>query len=244
MFFIIGKIKMNNKKLILIFNILLISISFSCSNSVGPEFLKQPYVSLTVGDERQFIFTTDSSTIYYKITNELFRSDGLKIFSYEWYYGTDTVPFIQYYSIKDSFFISTEKDTVRDSIYYLPQNPFFEQKLAKLYPNDGERWQSIPGDSLSVYFTAKNIGTQKTPAGIFNNCFSFTLDNFLSVNYAEGVGHIASIVLSDSIGIISSYLKVNNKVYGEKLPAKDPIFPRNNLRLQPERFFNYLLGHY
>jgi len=232
----------NTKKLILIFALILIAICVSCTETVEPEIPNLPYVSLTIGDERQFFFTTDSSTVLYVVKEKLVRSDGFDVYTYEWYYGKDTIPSLSHYAIKDGFFIATELDTVRDSLYYLPGNPFREQRLAKLYPKDGDIWQSIPGDSTSLYFVAKNIGTQITPAGVFNNSFSFTLDNFLSVNYSKGIGHISSILLSDSSGVLSNYLKVKQKIYGTKIPAKDPVYPNAYFKKNRIRLFNYLLG--
>lgn len=230
------------KKLTLICSLILITLFIGCSNSVEPKIPNLPFVSLTVGDERQFFFTTDSSTILYIVKEKLVRSDGFDVYSYEWYFGKDTIPSLGYYAIKDGFFIATELDTVRDSIYYLPSNPFREQRLAKLYPKDNDIWQSIPGDSTTAFFIAKNIGTQKTPAGVFNNSFSFTLDNFLSVNYSKGIGHISSILLTDSTGILSTYLKVNQRIYGEKIPPKDPVYYKGNFIKDTKKLFNYLLG--
>lgn len=230
------------KKLTLICSLILITLFIACSNSVEPEIPNLPFVSLTVGDERQFFFTTDSSTILYIVKEKLVRSDGFGVYTYEWYFGKDTIPILGYYAIKDGFFIATELDTVRDSIYYLPSNPFREQRLAKLYPKDNDIWQSIPGDSTTAFFIAKNIGTQKTPAGVFNNSFSFTLDNFLSINYSKGIGHISSILLTDSTGILSTYLKVNQRIYGEKIPPKDPVYYKGNFINDTKILFNYLLG--
>lgn len=232
------------KELTLICSLILMTLFIACSDSVEPEIQNLPYVALTIGDERQFFFTTDSSTILYTTKEKLVRSDGYPVYTYEWYYGKDTIPMVRYYAIKDGFFISTELDTVRDSTYYLPENPFFEQRLAKLYPKDGDFWQNIVGDSSARYFVAKNIGTQKTPAGVFNNSFGFTLDNFLSVNYSKGIGHISSIFLPDSTGILSCYLKVNGKVYGKKIPSRDPFFNYGSLNYNKGELSNLLLGAY
>lgn len=239
---LLGDVMKFTKILTLIYSLLLLFAA--CSDSVEPEIISLPYMSLTIGDERQFFFTTDSSTILYIVKEKLQRSDGYGVYTYEWYSGKDTIPSIRYYAIKDGFFIATELDTVRDSTNYVPGNPFREQRLAKLYPEDGETWQNIPGDSTALYFVAKNIGTQKTPAGIFHNSFSFTLDNFLSVNYSKGIGHIASILLADSTAFLSTYLKVNNKIYGTKIPAKDPIYPNTNFKNNYNKLFYHLLGNF
>lgn len=231
------------KELTLICSLILMTLFIACSDSVEPEIQNPAYVSLTIGDERQFFFTTDSSTILYTTKEKLVRSDGYPVYTYEWYHGKDTIPMVRYYAIKDGFFISTELDTVRDSTYYLPENPFFEQRLAKLYPKDGDYWQSIVGDSSARYFVAKNIGIQKTPAGVFMNSFSFTLDNLISVNYSKGIGHISSIILSDSTGFLSCYIKVNGKIYGKKIPPRDPFF-NNNSNYRRGELSDLLLGAY
>ena len=234
------KLKM---EVILICSLIIVTLFNACSDSVEPEIQNLPYVSLTIGDERQYFFSTDSSTILYTIKQKLARSDGYPVYTYEWYYGKDTVPSVRYYAIKDGFFISTELDTVRDSTYYLPENPFFEQRLAKLYPKDGDFWQNIVGDSAAKYFVAKDIGTQKTPAGVFKNSFSFTLDNFLSVNYSKGIGHISSFILVDSTKLLSCYIKVNGQVFGKKIPSRDPSF-NNGLKYYQSELSNLLLGEY
>lgn len=231
-------------KIFFLLSILITCILLSCSESTDPNDSNPSYVPLYVGDERQFIFTTDSSTVSYIVKAQLKRSDGLKTFAYEWYYGADTIPVYSYYAIKDGFFIATQLDTVRDTINFLPNNPFGEQRLAKLFPKDGDTWQNIVGDSSASYFVAKNIGSQRTSAGLFYNCFSFTLADLISVNYARGIGHISSILLSDSTGILSTYLKVGGKVYGKKIPPKDPVFPLNSTKGKLYNIFNTLLGEH
>jgi hypothetical protein len=231
-------------KIFFLLSILIGCTLLSCSESTTPNDSSPSYVPLNVGDERQLLFTTDSSTVYYTVKAQLNRSDGLKIFEYNWYYGTDTIPGILYYALKDGYFIATLLDTLRDSTYYLPDNPFREQRLAKLYPKDGDAWLNIPGDSSATYFVAKNIGSQRTPAGLFYNCFSFTLDDIVSINYAKGIGHISSIVLPDSNGFLSTYLKVGGKVYGKKIPPKDPVFPAKSSRKNFNNLLSTLLGEY
>ncbi|RPI72978.1 MAG: hypothetical protein EHM47_07050 [Ignavibacteriales bacterium] len=228
--------------LILLILFLIFNLFISCTDPVGPGVPGIPFVSLTVGDERQFMFNTDSSTILYKVKYEVLRSDGLQVFVYEWLYGEDSIPRLDYYALKDGFFIATELDTVRGTISYLPDNPFREQRIAKLYPQEGEVWQSIIGDSTSLFFTAKNIGVQKTPAGLFNNCYGFVLDNALSVNYAKGIGHVSSIFLSDNTGYVSTYIKVKSTTYGTKVPPKSPFIRGKNTDTNSINLFSLLLG--
>lgn len=218
------------------------SVFTSCSDSVEPIAENLPYMSLKIGDERQIVFANDSSTIFYRVNDSANRSDGMIVFSYAWYYGTDTTPNISYYGIKDGFFIATELDTVKDSSNFIPSNPFREQRLAKLFPSNGDTWQSIVGDSLSGYFIASDIGAHQTFASTFNNCFSYKFCDFLSVIYSKGIGHIASIYLPDSSAYLSSYIKVNNKIYGSKMPPKDPFFPGAAKNKNSKEILSFLLG--
>lgn len=233
---------MNSKNILFLCAISMLCLFVSCSDSVSTKTNKQPLVSLAVGDERQFIYTVDSSTIFFVITGQKQRSDGLNTFVCEEYYGKNTTPFVSYYAIKDGYYISTRLDTTYDPRIHMPNNPYCEQRLAKLFPNDGDTWQNWETDSTYSSFTTKSIGSQKTPAGVFNNCFGFTWSNRLNVNYAEGIGHISSTFLEDGTAYVSTYIKVNGKVYGNKFPAKN--FPQIDslAKSNPKKMFKSLLG--
>ena len=127
------------------------------------------------------------------------------------------------YAIKEGFFISTQIDTVRDSINFLVENPFREQRLAKLFPAEGDTWIKIIGENPPSYLIANYFLHKNTPAADFQNVFGFS-DNSITVFYAKGIGHIASTLVQDSVQILATFIKVNGKIYGEKIPPRDPIF--------------------
>jgi len=202
------------------------ALIYSCSDSVEPENTDVPYVSLNINDERQFIYLRDSSTVLYKVKEHAQRSDGLSVYLFEWHRGTDPATY-NYYAIKDGFFISTQIDTVRDSINYLVENPFREQRLAELFPAEGDTWIKIIGENPPSYFVANYFSHKNTPASDFQNVFGFS-DNSSTAFYAKGIGHIASTLVQDSVEILATFIKVNGKIYGEKIPPRDPIFNQIN----------------
>lgn len=214
----------------------------SCSDPAEGLPDDPPYVSLHVGDERQLVWTSDSSTVLLTITGTTKRSDSTVVYRGEWFYGTDTVTLISHYLIKDGFFVATELDSTGGEGYPpLPGNPYREQRLAKLYPTNGERWISITGDSLSLQFTASAAGSKKTFAGPFMQCYSFTLGSFLHVYYAKGVGHIASDFGDSTSRYLAIYIKTGKKVYGSKFPAKSLSGPETVLRLRDKRRIEALI---
>lgn len=199
-------------------------IFFSCSNSFEPEE-SRAYMQLNVGDLRQIILAQDSSTILMKITGTGKRTDGLKIYFCEHIDGTsDTAAYISNYALKDGYFISTELDTVRDIGLFIKDNPYREQRLAKLYPMHGESWNHTKGDSSNGKFSAQYTEKMLVPAGEFKDVFQFHLDNFMTIFYAKGVGYIATYS-KDNTKYMATYLKINGKEYGMLYPPKnyDPL---------------------
>lgn len=205
-----------------VFTVLIILSASSCSDAVVNPPDDPPYVSLQTGDERQFVLTTDSSTLLYRITGTTKRSDSTLVFRSEWVYGTDTAVNVSYYFIRDGYFIATDLDTTEQGHSAVPGNPFREQKLAKLYPANGDRWKSINGDTSSIYFTASFTDSTQTFAGRFSNCVCYSAGDILKIYYAKGVGHIASHFNQGEGKYLASYIKTGGKVIGSKFPAKSP----------------------
>lgn len=218
----------------------------SCSDPAEGIPDDPPYVSLNIGDERQLVWTSDSSTVLLTITGTIKRSDSTVVYRGEWFYGTDTNLMISHYMIKDGFFIATELDSTGvEGFPPLPGNPYREQRLAKLYPTDGEYWSSISGDSLSLWFIASDAGMRKTFAGTFMRCYSFSLGGFIQVYYAKGVGQIASEMGGTTNRYLASYVKTGNKIYGSKFPAKSISGAPAALTLRDKRRIeSMILGSY
>ncbi|VAX21286.1 hypothetical protein MNBD_IGNAVI01-1873 [hydrothermal vent metagenome] len=197
--------------------ILLLPFFISCDSSTETE-APIPYMSLHVGDVRQYFSEKDSVYDTWYIVGETHRTDGQKVFIGTNEFGSleDTARYF-YYFIRDGYFYSTEIDTNSEG-WDLPGNPYVEQRLGKTFPKDGDKWIHIDGNKKEQYFTAKYIGSKSTPAKDFKNVYGFQLDSILTVYYAEGFGHIGISFLEKNISILVNYVKVNGKEYGEYIP--------------------------
>jgi len=212
--------------------LLFVLILLSCD--LDPSVVENDFISYTplqVGDFTQMIFLDDSSTITFGIVGTTRRADGLLTFIGEWQDGT-LEPDTFYYFLKDSYFGSTELDTVTDNGLMRLVNPFREQKLAKSQPHPGDRWRHTLGDADSTYWMARTEKPLDAFAGWFDNVFGFYLfprsgsAHFMKTYYGRDVGWLATAG-SDAIGIFAlcSYKKVNGKTYGAMWPTKNPPSP-------------------
>jgi len=235
------------------FILVLLFLSFSvyflgCSKSSEPENIQGNYTPLNVGDVRQLVFLSDSSTILMTIVGKTKREDGQEVFVCWNNYGTyigDT----SYYFIKDGYYCVTELDTDLTKKYddyeeFASSNPFGEQRLGKLYPNDGDFWKQFVGRNDSMYRYANYAGSKNMITGNFPNVFSFAVfdssKKFADIYFAENIGHIGtSISLEGNTSEFQvSYIKVANKVIGELWPAK-PITGFNKIHIKYKK--NYFL---
>ena len=158
------------------------------------------------------------------VVGSLNRQDGAEVFAIEWTSGiqkSDTY----YYMIKDGFYMATELDS--DS--HAP-NPFWEQRLAKIHPVNGETWKHTLGSPDSIFITASYHTEMQTFCGKFSDVYGFTLietragqtDTILTPFYAENIGYIGTCLNSDPQTFAStSYIKVANQEYGTLWPAKN-----------------------
>ena len=163
----------------------------SCDSSTETES-PTPYMSLNIGDVRQYFVEADSLNFKFTIIGETKRTDGQKVFIGVAGEGNmDDTTSRSFYFIRDGYFYGTELDTTSES-EVRDANPFFEQRLAKLFPNDGDRLIHTDGHIDSSYFVATYEGDKPTPAKEFKNVFGYTLDSLFTVYYAEGYGHIGS----------------------------------------------------
>lgn len=200
--------------LIVLSFILLLPLFISCESTTETES-PIPYVSLSVGDVRQYFTEVDSSYTKWSIIGKTHRTDGQKVFVSE--YITDSTKRQFYNFIRDGYMYSTHLD-INSEGWNLQGNPYVEQRLAKLYPMEGDKWVQIDGDMDTVYFAAKYEGERFTPAKNFKNVFGFTLGTFLTVYYAQGYGHIGITSFDGSNPSFVNYIKVNGNEYGEYVP--------------------------
>ena len=197
--------------------ILLLPFLISCDSTNETE-IPTPYMSLHVGDVRQYFSETDSlyETLY--IVGETKRNDGQKLFIGMDERGSLEDSTLRFYCfIKDGYYYSTQIDTNSEG-WDLPGNPYVEQRLAKVFPKDGDKWLQIDGHQVQQYFTAHYVGCKSTPANDFKDVFGFRLDTLLTTYYAKGFGLIGATFEEKNISVFVNYIKVNGKEYGEFVP--------------------------
>lgn len=213
--------------------VILLFIS-ACENSNEPIDSSNEYMSLNVGDIRQYSMPYSANPeihTVWKITGKTYRSDSTEVFIGEWYiYNLDPRnKRVSYYFIRDGFFYSTE---LEESSEY-PGNPYFEQKLAKVKPNDSDKWMQIVGyinpDSTKDYLTARYLGEYDTPAGKFQDVYNLISSQQLEdssqvlegseqsrIYYAKYWGHLG-IAFTDKQSdlFIVNYMKIKDKEIGQ-----------------------------
>lgn len=210
---------------------IILLLSFSCDNFMSGtpshQFYSSAYMSLDVGDVRQIISVQDSSTLLWTIFGKTYRKDGEMVYCMEWKSETvsrDTL----YYIIKDGYFLGTELDTTSRTDIDIRVNPFNEQRLAKLYPSNGEVFVHTPGELDSMYWYSRKEDPIKTFCGVFDDVYSFSLFGnlesmqMLKTYYARGFGYIGTAgFYSTDIVFSVSYIKLKHITIGNLWPEKD-----------------------
>ncbi len=159
---------------IVLFMMIIIIVFLSCGENSTETPEKKSYTPLGVGDKTQIIYLDDSSTTSLEIVDIVQRTDGQKVYRGLFKMGTQ-IPSVSYYLVSDGFFKSTELDTVPDDTLLQQVNPFREQRLAKSYPETGERWLHTIGDTDEDYFIANHINSFSTLWGEVNDVFRYDL---------------------------------------------------------------------
>jgi hypothetical protein len=239
--------KMNHRSLFTMLPFIVVFL-LSCSEPTEPPKSDEPnYAPLNKGDIRQIVLHLDSSTVLMRVTSPLQRHDGVEIFGMEWSDGIQQ-PDTTYYMIKDGYFMSTELKPGSDTI-----NPFWEQRLAKVHPVNGEIWQIIQGDQHPNYFKAVFLNELITLGATFKNVFAFMMtsdslarvDTFMTVFYAENIGYIGTTLNRNFKPEISAtYIKVDGKEYGKLWPPKGPSIRPTSSSLLNRRMLtkNFLMN--
>ena len=218
----------------LVIKITLFTSLFALLNSCESTFIEPidlnglvPYMSLNIGDIRQYYDEAEGAYIQYEVVDTTRRVDGQKVFKMKnTLFMPDGFNFraILYYFIKDNFFIATRLDTVtdypQDQITNTNRNKFNEQKLAKIFPRNGDYFlrNETYADSQKFFFKISIIDSLITNCGKFKNVAQYEVidsepDWNLLIYYAPYYGNIGS-VLENKYGkskIFAAYIKANNK---------------------------------
>jgi hypothetical protein len=132
----------------------------------------QPYASLNLGDIHQYYDSTDNIYFQYKVIDTTRRVDGKKVFDVEEFYllSVDLFRDTSHQFIKDNFLWTTQLDTTSDSTKN-EKNKFNEEKLAEVYPKDGDYFVSNKGlpDSQYIFIKIDFIDSVRTYCGTFMN---------------------------------------------------------------------------
>lgn len=208
---------------------------FGCKSNAPTESPTQSYInvpgdymSLSVGDLREYYMPYSSAdTIYsvWKVAGITYRTDGTPVFISKWYILNyyDQNESTEYNFIRDGYFYSTKLNS--SSTY--PGNPYSEQKLAELKPQNGDSWLQTVGeynpDSSRDYFITRYLGNFKVPAGIFKNVFNFTSyqntpgSDSAYIYYAPYFGHIGIQFSSHDTtsSLVLNYADIGGKAVGK-----------------------------
>ncbi|MGK9477380.1 hypothetical protein ACSSV9_11235, partial [Melioribacter sp. OK-6-Me] len=124
-------------------------------------------------------------------------------------------------------------------------NPYSEQRLAKISPNDGDVWMQTVGflnpDSSMDYLTAKYLVDLNTPASKFKDVFSLVSSRGTSgtevseIYYAKYYGHIGYSVIGDSSSfLLVNYMRINGKEVGKYVEMENSksIIKNNGYKMQ------------
>lgn len=216
-----------------------------------------PYMSLAIGDIRQYYDDSEGIYLQYEVIDTTKRIDGQKIFKMEQtlflpdgFYFRATL----YYFIKENFFIATDLDTVSQ---YPPlpstsinKNKFNEQKLAEIFPQNGDYFlrNDVTVDSQKVFFKVSIIDSITTYCCKFTNVAQYEMiDSDPTRNqwiyYVPKYGHIGSIIENKygKVKIFVTYIKAGGKEIG-----KYTQFSSKQVMANPKREINiqsYLFGN-
>ncbi|MBU2506934.1 MAG: hypothetical protein KJ799_09445 [Bacteroidetes bacterium] len=213
----------------------------SCESTTEPIKIaeKKPFMSLSVGDIRQYLNETEGFYMQIVVLDTTKRIDGKTVFALE-----ESIIFpdaifkaTNYYFINSEYFIQTELDTVRTSaINY--ENPFYEKRLAKIYPNEGDYFLMMIGDvdSAKVFFSVNIIDSLETPAKTFKNVAEYKKNDSdttrnLRIFYTQVFGHIG-LLFGNQNGfakVYATYLKVGTNELGVYIPFN---YPNNQIRIK------------
>lgn len=222
--------KVNVTFLLFLITTILLSIN-ACETSTTPldniiDVTADEYMSLNIGDIRQFYMPYSiNDTIYtvWKITGKTFRSDSTEVFISEWYtynYNPRN-KYLEYNFIRDGFYYFTELEKSSK----VSGNPYFEQKLAKIKPHDGDIWLQTAGfinpGSPKDSITAKHLDKFVTPVGAFKEVYSFVSSIGSKTYYAKYYGFLG-ISFSDNKSdlFIVNYMKIKGKEIGKYVYMK------------------------
>ena len=218
---------MKIQTIILLFPLLFI---INCKKDSSSPVKEDPvsYTPQHIGDVRQIVSHYDSSTVLWTTMDTVRRSDGMKVFHDEWLNGVQDFEDRYLYVDSKNYLVATLLSKITIEPTQADVNPYLEQRLSKAYPVHDEYFMHTEGFPRPAYWHVKYYGKFKAMCGEFEDTFAFELYNQDNTNlvittfYAKGVGYIGAKTPDNPDSLYTcAYIKVGNKTYGKKLPAKD-----------------------
>jgi hypothetical protein len=186
-------------------------------------------MSLHIGDLRQYSDENRTTFIQWEVTDTTNRIDGQNVYKVleTIFIDHDIYKSFHYYFIKDSFFIETELDTISIGtsfrIKQLNKKKYNEQRLAKIYPKDGDYFAKRidVSDSEKSFFKIHLLESMEFPCGRIKNIARYeSIDTDTTSNqfifYSPIFGHVGSIFESTrGVGkMFATYIRVDKQEIG------------------------------
>ncbi len=216
----------------------------SCTEISEPKFEpkqeQKPYITLQIGDTRQYYSFDDKMFFGNKIIDTIRRKDDLLVYVFENYFYTaiGTYYAISYVFIRDGYFWTTELDTVRDPKINTI-NPFNEMKIISVYPKDGEIFLANEGapENKKEYRKITLLETLNTPIKTYYNveeCEIFSPDTSVKMYlyYVQTYGHVATRMVGNGYDsqVYATYFKVGNYEFGDYIPFDEKALNNKMLK--------------
>ncbi|MBN1300580.1 MAG: hypothetical protein JW995_05140 [Melioribacteraceae bacterium] len=216
----------NVKSIIFVLPALVIFLH-SCYHSTEPEQPepKIPYMSLNIGDIRQYYDIATGQYSQVEVINTTNRVDGQEVYVVEniTYYANVKWIGYTYHFIRDNYFWQTYLDTVKEPTIN-SVNPFLESKIINTYDNGNEYFLRTDGvaDSERVFHESKIIDSVETSLQTFYDVLEINqidpdTTNNRRMYYAKEYGLIETrMIYHNEIYILSPiYVKVKDKEIGQ-----------------------------
>ncbi|KAF0147514.1 MAG: hypothetical protein FD143_3056 [Ignavibacteria bacterium] len=207
---------------------------YSCENTTEPVKTEEvvPYMSLHVGDIRQYYEETSGVRFQWSVIDTVYRTDGQKVYAVKesWLFESGLYTVILYYYIHDGYFIQTDLESnakQSGETGLAKTNNFNEQKLAPVYPKAGMYCfdEKELNDSLKIFLRVRFVNSFATDIALFNTVAELNIvrkDNTTRnyIYYAPHWGHIGSVAdnQNNKAQMLANYIKVNNEEIGNHLP--------------------------
>lgn len=216
---------MNTKIFYLFLFIILTSLS-GCTSTAEPEEIidRIPYMSLNVGDIREYYYSDGNSYITWEVVDKTIRTDNHEVFTIiESFQSAIGILYaVSYLFIWDDYLIRSELDST-DNV----ENPFNEERLAKLYPEDGDYFLGNKGapDSTKIYMEVTLSDSISTHAGKFYRIAQYhqtesSNSSEMTIYYAEYYGHLGANIKNENGegDVLLNYIKLNQEEIGAFVP--------------------------